>query len=72
MWGNVQSVGNRGCCAPAAGTSEIPGGDIGAGLCGIIPRAAESEGRAVMISNGIALENYMSSQLEQNDLGVQR
>ena len=36
--------GTDGCCAPAAGTSEIPGGDTGAGICGIISGATESEG----------------------------
>ena len=54
---------------PAAGTSEFPGGDIGAGLCGIIPGAAESEGRGRDDQQRHCIENYMSSQLEQNDFG---
>ena len=35
----------------------------------LFPWRMNQKAEAVMISNGIALENYMSSQLEQNDFG---
>ena len=39
------------------------------GLLVQFPEPLNQKAEAVMISNGIALENYMSSQLEQNDFG---
>ena len=39
------------------------------GFVVLFPEPLNQKTEAVMISNGIALENYMSSQLEQNDFG---
>ena len=39
------------------------------GIVVLFPEPLNQKAEAVMISNGITLENYMSSQLESSDLG---
>lgn len=68
--GKRQSAGNRWAAAILQREHlNFPVEILARGIVVLFPEPLNQKAEAVMISNGITLENYMSSQLEPSDFG---